>query len=467
MSSKRTSRSKHLDFILLDLICVELSFLLAYYLRIGRDTHTAPGNYYMMNVLIILVHIAIVFYSESYSGIIRRGYLVEFKKVAIYNCELISIVLVVLFFSKQSSDYSRILLAIFFIINNVLMYIIRSIRKSVLKKTSTNTSKRSRMLLVTDMDHVKTKLQGLKSYNYSSFFVKGIVIIGEDKKGQMISDVEVVANHEDMYEYVRTHVIDEIFIEYSGDDLSKIVNSFLAMGVVVHVSIDKFISNVPNAVLENVNEYTVVSAGINLMSFKQKVIKRLMDIFVSIPGIIVTGILAIILGPIIYLQSPGPILFKQERVGKNGRTFKIYKFRSMYMDAEERKKELMEQNKMSGLMFKMDDDPRVTPIGRFIRKTSLDEFPQFINIFRGDMSLVGTRPPTVGEYNQYEQHHKSRLAIKPGLTGLWQVSGRSDITDFEEIVSLDNEYIKNFSLGFDLKILVKTAGVVFGRKGSV
>ena len=145
----------------------------------------------------------------------------------------------------------------------------------------------------------------------------------------------------------------------------------------------------------------------------------------------------------------------------------MYKFRSMYMDAEERKKELMAQNKMSGLMFKMDDDPRVTPIGRFMRKTSIDEFPQFINIFKGDMSLVGTRPPTVDEYNQYDQHHKSRLAMKPGLTGMWQVSGRSEITDFEEVVRLDNEYIMNFSISLDIKILIKTVFTVLKRKGSV
>jgi lipopolysaccharide/colanic/teichoic acid biosynthesis glycosyltransferase len=153
-------------------------------------------------------------------------------------------------------------------------------------------------------------------------------------------------------------------------------------------------------------------------------------------------------------------------MGKNGRRFKMYKFRSMYMDAEERKKELAEQNKMSGLMFKVDNDPRITPVGRFIRKTSLDEFPQFFNILKGDMSLVGTRPPTEDEYEQYEMHHKSRLALKPGLTGMWQVSGRSEITDFEEIVKLDNEYIRNFSLGLDFKIMCRTVYVVLARKGS-
>ena len=127
----------------------------------------------------------------------------------------------------------------------------------------------------------------------------------------------------------------------------------------------------------------------------------------------------------------------------------------------------MKDNKMNGLMFKMDNDPRITPIGRFIRKTSIDEFPQFFNILKGDMSLVGTRPPTVDEYEQYDFHHKSRLAMKPGLTGMWQVSGRSEITDFEEIVRLDNEYIRNFSLSNDLKIMFKTVAVVFARKGSV
>ena len=139
----------------------------------------------------------------------------------------------------------------------------------------------------------------------------------------------------------------------------------------------------------------------------------------------------------------------------------------MYMDAEERKKELMAHNKMDGLMFKMDDDPRIMPIGKFIRRVSIDELPQSINILKGDMSLVGTRPPTVDEYEQYELHHKSRLAAKPGLTGMWQVSGRSDITDFEEVVKLDTEYISNFSLGLYLKILFKTVAVVLGKKGSV
>ena len=183
---------------------------------------------------------------------------------------------------------------------------------------------------------------------------------------------------------------------------------------------------------------------------------------------LLTGIIFIFVAPIIYIKSPGPIFFKQVRIGKNGKKFNIYKFRSMYMDAEERKKELMAQNDIKdGMMFKMDNDPRIIKgIGNFIRDYSLDEFPQFWNVLKGDMSLVGTRPPTVDEWEKYEMHHRSRPAFKPGLTGMWQVSGRSNITDFEEFVRLDTEYIKKWSPGLDIKILFKTVAVVLGKVGS-
>ena len=166
------------------------------------------------------------------------------------------------------------------------------------------------------------------------------------------------------------------------------------------------------------------------------------------------------------IESPGPLIFKQQRVGKNGRIFNIYKLRSMYQDAEERKKALMEQNKMDGHMFKMDNDPRITKVGKFIRKTSIDELPQFWNVLKGDMSLVGTRPPTVDEWEKYNKHHRRRMAIKPGLTGMWQISGRSSITDFDEVVALDTKYIAEWNIGLDIKILFKTVGVIFTGKGS-
>ena len=222
-----------------------------------------------------------------------------------------------------------------------------------------------------------------------------------------------------------------------------------------------------NQSVENFAGYTVLSSCIKMATPRQLFLKRAMDIAGGLVGCIITLIATIFVAPVILIQSPGPVFFSQTRVGKNGRKFKIYKFRSMYTDAEERKKELMVQNKMNGLMFKMDNDPRIFPFGNFIRKTSIDELPQFWNVLKGDMSLVGTRPPTVDEYEQYEYHHHVRLASKPGLTGLWQVSGRSDITDFEEVVALDTRYITEWSLGLDVKIIFRTIQVVFTGQGSI
>ena len=210
----------------------------------------------------------------------------------------------------------------------------------------------------------------------------------------------------------------------------------------------------------------VVTMGTVELKLRDQVLKRTMDIVGGIVGCIISiPIIALVAIPL-KLESPGPLIFKQRRVGRNGRVFYIHKLRSMYVDAEARKKELMAQNEMNGLMFKMENDPRITKTGAFLRKTSLDEFPQFINILKGDMSLVGTRPPTLDEFAQYSPYHKKRLSFRPGLTGMWQVSGRSDITDFEEIVKLDVEYIDNWSFWLDIKILLKTFLEVFTQKGA-
>ena len=253
------------------------------------------------------------------------------------------------------------------------------------------------------------------------------------------------------------------------------------MGITVHVRVrvPAELSNY-QYVFDKQLGHHVLTVSTTYITMYQAFVKRAIDILGGIVGCIFTGILTIILAPCIYIASPGPIFFSQYRIGKNGKKFKIYKFRSMYMDAEERKKELMAQNKISdGLMFKMDFDPRIignkvlpdgtrkTGIGQFIRKTSLDEFPQFFNILKGDMSLVGTRPPTVDEWEQYEPHHRARMAFRPGLTGLWQVSGRSNITDFEEVVKLDTKYIDEWSLGVDVKILVETVKSVFANDGAM
>ena len=201
--------------------------------------------------------------------------------------------------------------------------------------------------------------------------------------------------------------------------------------------------------VEHIGDYTVLTSTVNYATPFQALVKRLMDIVGGLIGCVLAGIIILIVGPQIKKASPGPIIYSQERIGQNGRRFKFYKIRSMYLDADERKKDLMKG------------------IGAFIRNTSLDEFPQFFNVLKGDMSLVGTRPPTVDEWDKYELHHRARMAMKPGITGMWQVSGRSDITDFEQIVKLDTQYICNWSIGLDLKILCQTVSAVLKHKGAM
>ena len=238
------------------------------------------------------------------------------------------------------------------------------------------------------------------------------------------------------------------------------------MGITVHVNIDYFDNVVAHKTTEIFAGFTVLSYEANSFDYRRLFIKRGIDIAGSLVGCILTLLITPFIACAIKLDSPGPIFFSQLRVGKNGRSFKIYKFRSMYSDAEQRKKELMEDNEMTGPLFKMEHDPRITRVGAFLRKTSLDELPQFFNILLGQMSLVGTRPPTVDEFRQYELYFRRRLSIKPGLTGLWQVSGRNEITDFQEILKLDLEYIDNWSLSADIKILLMTVWVVLMRKGA-
>ncbi len=198
-----------------------------------------------------------------------------------------------------------------------------------------------------------------------------------------------------------------------------------------------------------------------------KALKRLIDVVGSVIGIVITLAVSIIIVPAIKLDTPGPILFKQKRVGRYGRVFDCYKFRTMCADAEAKKKELQKMNEYKdGLMFKIKEDPRITRVGAFLRKTSLDELPQFFNVLKGDMSLVGTRPPTVEEVARYDLEHWRRISIKPGITGNWQVSGRSSITDFDEVVALDTQYIDKWSVWLDICIIFKTFLQVFKRESA-
>ena len=269
----------------------------------------------------------------------------------------------------------------------------------------------------------------------------------------------------DLEELIRNYKIDQVYIiQKHGDELpftQQYVDLCIDMGVTVRLVVDFYKRRRASSYVSTVGTYPILAYHTVSLNTYEKVLKRIMDIIGGLAGVILTSPIMLVTAIAIKLDSKGPVLFKQTRVGQNGRHFKIYKFRSMYTDAEERKKELMDQNEVKGgVMFKMKDDPRVTRVGKFIRKTSIDEFPQFFNVVQGTMSLVGTRPPTLDEVEKYQRKQWRRISIKPGITGMWQVSGRSKVQDFDEIVELDTDYIDSWTLWLDMKIMFKTVLVL-------
>lgn len=470
MYQKQTgSIIKHLDFLLLDLIVMEVSFILAYMLRHGPENPFANSQYRILGVVLFMVQFLVVVFRECYRNILRRGYLQELRSVVQQNVIVMLLTIAFIFVTRAFGAYSRQVILVMWVLVTVLMYGERLVWKNVIRKRLRTGEDQQHMLVIGEEKGLEDIIQKLRQEKYWPFRITGAVVYKRNRRGDTIGDVPVVADWDEIFDYARKEVVDEVLLNLPNEDEDRkaLTRNFLDMGIAVHVNLDWSQTDLPNRVVENIGNCTVLTTSIKTATTYQIFMKRVMDIAGSLVGLLFTGILFVIIGPMIYIQSPGPILFSQIRVGRGGRKFRIYKFRSMYMDAEERKKELMAQNKMNGLMFKMDNDPRIFPVGRIIRKLSIDEFPQFWNILKGDMSLVGTRPPTVDEFEQYEARHKVRLSIKPGLTGMWQVSGRSDITDFEEVVALDDKYIAEWNLRLDIKILWKTVLVVLGNKGAV
>ena len=369
---------------------------------------------------------------------------------------------------KDADDYSRFIYFGTIAFSLCWMQTVHSIYRKYVLDNRERVRTTRKILIICTKEKAKEIVSNIIREKMYDLWVEGIIVVDADMIGQKICNIPVVADYRSMYLYATRSVVDEIFIQsscFEKFEMQEVVRKFEEMGVKVNLSIDLLNLNAGTSKqLGRVGSYYTVAFAGKEASLRMLFGKRLLDIIGGLVGVLLTCLITLILGPLIKLESPGPIFFSQKRVGKNGRIFKIYKFRSMYADAEERKKELMDQNEMNGLMFKMKDDPRITKIGKFIRKTSLDEFPQFWNVLKGDMSLVGTRPPTVDEFQQYDLHHKKRLGMTPGLTGVWQVSGRSDITDFEEIVNMDVEYIENWSLKRDIGILFKTVQVVLSSE---
>lgn len=470
---KRESGSwlKHGDFIILDILCIQIALLVAYMFRNGFEFPWKNDTYQQMAFILTIMDIVVVFFMQSYKGILRRGYFREFKETLLHVSATITGFILFNFITKSGQQYSRMVVVLMWEIAIILCYMIRVWRKKVLKSRTALTQKGKKALVIlSDYAMAETFAGRIGKNNYSDRKLAGIIVTDRDLTGQTIKGIPVVADRKNAVNYLCQNWVDEVITCYNNNEdvINPILEDCREMGITVHIALTKCGIEGAKRRIENVGGYTVVTNYITSASNRQIFLKRLMDICGGIVGCLITLILFLFVAPAIYIKSPGPIFFSQIRVGKNGKKFRIYKFRSMYMDAEERKKELMKQNKVKdGMMFKMDHDPRIIKgVGNFIRKTSIDEFPQFFNVLKGDMSLVGTRPPTVDEWEKYNKHHRRRMAIKPGLTGMWQISGRSSITDFDEVVALDTKYIAEWNIGLDIKILFKTVGVIFTGKGS-
>ena len=473
---------KHIDFIVLDMICLQLAYVLAYAISGYGFNPYAIIIYRNMAVFLELADLIVIFAYGTMKSVLKRGYYRDFVVTVKHSVMVGALAVLYLFMLQQGQKFSRLALILTIVIYLLLTYLVRELWKKFLRKKMEDGGER-KLLIITSEDAAEQVVVNMKENNYTRYTLAGVAVIDADWTGKKVHGVPVVANEETAAMYVCQEWIDEVLIVISEvlPYPSELIEQLTETGVTIHLNLAK-ITNVPGKkqFVEKVGNYTVLTTSINYASSKQLMLKRLMDIAGGLVGCILTGIICVFVGPAIYIASPGPIFFAQERVGKNGKKFKMYKFRSMYMDAEERKAELMKDNKLGdGKMFKLDFDPRVignkilpdgthkTGIGDFIRRTSLDEFPQFFNVLKGDMSIIGTRPPLISETSLYELHHRARLAIKPGITGMWQVSGRSDITDFEEVVRLDKEYIENWNIGMDIKILFKTVLVVFRKDGSM
>lgn len=467
-------------YIVLDIAAILVSFLLASAARTSVLANKTSLELWFLCILLVFIYVLVILFYQPRRELMKRNNWNEFRVVATVNFQMALLLALLLYLVRMSTRFPRSFYIVFFVFNVIWMYLGRVILKRLIFMYYQTPANKKRLFICTNKTNVLKVMHKFVTSKMYEYEVAGLMIVDsrQDSEEKRVELDRILYRNKHSYmeeckesleDFLRHQVIDEALLSLpnSGrEEISQFVNRLETMGIQTHVTINTFMRGRREKAVEDFGIYHVLTYSPRIFEPTELFLKRAMDVVGGLVGVVMTLLLSIFVVPAIRLESPGPAIFKQTRIGKNGRRFSIYKFRSMYMDAEERKKELMAQNEMNGLMFKMKDDPRITKVGKFIRKTSIDEFPQFFNVLKGDMSLVGTRPPTEGEFLQYEERHKRRLSLKPGLTGMWQVKGRSGVTDFEDVVRMDLEYIDNWSIWLDIKLLFETVGVVFRGDGA-
>lgn len=471
--------TKYWDYILLDMVSMFLSLIAAYYVYIPTDFNlTGSPEYLLLLFGMPVLDFLVIVLGSTMNEVQKRGMFAEFCATVKNTAMVFAIEALIFFVVKMGGFYSRKNFLYSCSIYFVVSFATRCLYKWYYVRHVVPNSGSSLLIVAAKKDLPGLEKQ-IREGQYSTYRLAGVILADGD---QGDTKLKVVSGFAQADSWIRKNWVDEVlFLLPPEAETLELAQAVASMGITVHLNLG-FLSSLLGGTktVEVLGEYDVLTAFRNRIGFGAAAVKRLTDIVGGLVGCLFTGILTLFIGPAIYIASPGPIFYTQERIGRNGKVFKMYKFRSMVPNADEVKKQYLKENRVSGgYMFKLDWDPRIignkilpdgtkkTGIGEFIRKTSLDEFPQFLNVLKGDMSLVGTRPPTKDEWAIYEDHHRARMAMRPGITGMWQVSGRSNITDFEEIVRLDTKYIDQWSLGLDFKILVKTVLVVLKHEGSM
>lgn len=468
---------------LLDLVTLALSVLLAWLITDGLLGRIVPydiSDWIQTLCLVLVAFLMTFFFFNQRENIVARGLGREIGLAARFNVLMAAVYSALMLLAKAEMLDSRYFAVAVPLVNAALMVVSHSLLKHYLLHTRNKRGMENLVGILSTVDHAPAVIWAL--HDDWSKRVCGVVLLDapEEAVGTEVEGVPVRATFDGFMDWIRRAALDEIYVDIpmdSGESFLPYLDEMESMGLTVHFRL-KLLDRIEETCCDETSAArlsrelgrcaggNIVTMGTIELEMRDMILKRAVDILGALVGCIISiPIIAIVAIPL-KLESPGPLIFRQKRVGLNGRYFYIHKLRSMYVDAEARKKDLLPKNEMNGLMFKMEDDPRITRVGRFIRRTSIDELPQFFDVLRGNMSLVGTRPPTVDEYRQYESHHKRRLSMKPGITGLWQISGRSDIEDFEEVVKLDVKYIDNWSLWNDFKIMCRTVVVVLGGRGA-
>ena len=487
--------SQHTDFMLLDNLCAFFSLLIAF-LIVEKGGVLVSRFFWQMVLEVTLANLIVMIILDTYHSVLHHTPWDEMVRLLSQTGYLV-LILLVFQLLNQTAETDLTKIALYAIPLYILTcYIMRQTYKSFLKKKH-HIRNRHSMLIALEASQISTVIPRILRSNYGAYRFTGLAIMGTDpseKEARQalrslrdqypeVETIPIVATSDTLEQYLTNNWVDEVYLDVppKADLPVELINSLMCMGITIHTSLtnlDDIESRHKN--VEWICGHLTITTSLGYITGRDVFLKRVMDIVGGLVGSLITLILTPPLGLAIWLSDPGPIFFKQTRIGENGKKFQMYKFRSMYMDAEARKKQIVQESGQEDqLMFKLEHDPRIIGqkelpdgrwkkgVGGWIRDLSLDEFPQFFNVLKGDMSLVGTRPPTVDEWYRYEPFHRARMSTKPGITGLWQVSGRSKIRDFDTVVRLDREYIENWSLKQDIYILFKTVWVVITRKGAM